>query len=101
MGTWGYSEPKTILVTRKTRLEELIQRFNTPRQARFYIEKMGLDFRDYEAEHETYHAALTGVTDDLRDIQRMQTIERAFLPNFMLVPHDVCVTVSPYSLVFN
>jgi NAD kinase len=101
MGTWGLSEPKTILVTRKTRLEELIQRFNTPRQARFYIEKMGLDFRDYEDEHETYHASLARVADDLRDVQKMQTIERAFLPNFMFGREDVCVTVGPDGLVVN
>jgi hypothetical protein len=32
---------KIILVTRQTRLEELIARFNTKAQARFYIEHSG------------------------------------------------------------
>ena len=50
---------KIVVVTRKTRLEELVERFNTREQAKFYIEHMGLDFADYDREHETYHAAVS------------------------------------------
>ena len=35
---------KIVLVTRKTRLEGLIERFNTRAQAKFYIEHSGGDF---------------------------------------------------------
>ena len=35
---------KLVIVTRKTALEELVERFNTRDQARFYIEHMGGDF---------------------------------------------------------
>ena len=38
---------KIVVVTRRTRLEELVARFNTLPQARFYIEHMGLDFSEY------------------------------------------------------
>ena len=36
---------KIVIVTRKTRLEGLIERFNTFDQARFYIESGGGDFQ--------------------------------------------------------
>jgi hypothetical protein len=49
---------KITLVTRKTRLEGLIERFNTRSQARFYIEHSGGSFDFYEQEHEVYYAAL-------------------------------------------
>ena len=49
---------KLVVVTLKTRLEELIERFNTREQAKFYIEHMGLNFADYDREHETYTAAV-------------------------------------------
>ena len=48
---------KLVIVTRKTALEELIERFNTRDQARFYIEHMGGDFTGYQAAHDAYHAA--------------------------------------------
>jgi hypothetical protein len=48
------SEPKIILVVRKTRLDELIVRFNTLQQAQFYVESQGADFSDYQDEDKTY-----------------------------------------------
>ena len=38
----------------RTRLEELIAKYHTLAQARFYVEHLGADFADYEREHETY-----------------------------------------------
>jgi hypothetical protein len=49
---------KVVLVTRKTRLEELIERFNTRAQAKFYIEHAGGNFETYEKEHEAYQRSL-------------------------------------------
>ncbi len=40
-------ERKVVLVTRRTRLEELLLRFVTLEQARFYVEHLGADFHDY------------------------------------------------------
>ena len=52
---------RIVLVTRKTRLEDLIVRFNTIEQARFYVEHLGADFSDYEAEHRVYLEAVQGI----------------------------------------
>ena len=38
---------KIVLVTRKTRLAQLVERFNTRAQAKFYLERSGGDFDDY------------------------------------------------------
>ena len=49
---------KIVVVTRKTRLEELVERFNSRGQAKFYIEHAGGDFSDYVREDEAYRRAL-------------------------------------------
>ena len=50
-------ERKVVLVTRRTRLEELVARYHTLAQARFYIEHLGADFGDYLRESAAYAAA--------------------------------------------
>ena len=39
---------KIVVVTRQTRMQELVARFNTKAQARFYLSHSGADFEDYE-----------------------------------------------------
>jgi NAD kinase len=91
---------KIVVVTRKTALEELIERFNTEAQARFYLEHMGASFEEYKDAHEVYHASLVRLQAALPG-HRTQTIERSFLPNFLFGPLDVAVTLGPDGLVIN
>jgi len=92
---------KIVLVTRKTRLEGLIERFNTLGQAKFYIEHSGGDFALYESEHQTYVKALEKMRASLRRLTKLQEIERGFLPNFLFAPEDVVVTIGIDGLVVN
>jgi NAD kinase len=93
---------KLVLVTRKTRLEELVARFNTRAQARFYIEHMGLDFGDYEREHEAYLAALAATRGALSGLlPKLHEVERALLPNFLFSPGDLVAAVGQDGLVVN
>src|SRR5262249_7140733 len=93
---------KLVVVTLKTRLEELVERFNTREQARFYIEPMGLDFAAYEQEHDAYQAALRLLRRQLDGLlSKTQQIERGFLPNFLFAPQDLVVTVGRDGLVVN
>src|SRR5262245_46223690 len=95
-------QEKLVLVTRKTRLEELVERFNTRAQAKFYIEHMGLDFSEYEAEHEVYAAAVTRLRRELEGLgPKLQAIDWGFLPNFLFGADDVVVTVGRDGLVVN
>jgi NAD kinase len=92
---------KIVLVTRKTILEELVERFNTRAQARFLLERRGESFADIEAAHSVYHSALAGVKSAIPRGVRLQTIDRGFLPNFLFGPHDLVVTLGPDGLVVN
>ncbi len=92
---------KVVVVTKKTALEELIERFNTREQAKFYLEHMGVSFAEYEAADAAYRAALAAVKDALPPGIRTQWIERAFVPNFTFGDDDFVVTVGPDGLVVN
>ena len=92
---------KIVLVTRKTRLEGLIERFNTRAQARFYIEHSGGSFALYEQEHDTYRAAAEALQRGLERLARLQSIERAYLPNFLFTEKDLVVTIGVDGLVVN
>ena len=92
---------KAVVVRRSTRLEELIARFNTREQARFYIEHAGGDFADYELEHDNYRRGLDAVESALRPIVKVQIIDRSFLPNFVVTPDEVIITVGQDGLVAN
>jgi NAD kinase len=95
------TENKIILVTRTTRLEELIARFNTIEQAKFYIEHLGVDFSDYENEHRVYRDAVRRTDLQLRELGRVQVLDRAFLTNFLFGADDTVVVLGQDGLVAN
>ena len=93
---------KIVVLTRRTRLEEVVDRFNTLPQAKFYIEHMGLDFSDYEREHEVFTGVAKTVLDDLDRLGRkVQRIDWTFLPNFVFDPADAVVVLGRDGLVSN
>jgi len=95
------TDSKIVLVTRPTRLAELVIRFNTVSQARFYVEHQGADFSDYLREDETYHRALSEAQSALSQVGRVQIVDRGFLPNFVFAPDDTVVTLGQDGLVAN
>lgn len=95
------NDRKIVLVTRKTRLEDLIARYLTPAQARFYVEHLGADFSDYEREHEVYQAQRRTTLQVLEQWGRYQIIERGFLPNFIFAPDDIVVALGQDGVVAN
>ena len=90
-----------IIIKNKTRLETLIERFNTKAQAKFYIERSGGDFNDYEKEHEIFHNSLSRVQRDLSTVLKNKIVERSFLPSFIFNEKQVIVTVGQDGLVAN
>lgn len=95
------TERKVVLVTRRTRLEELVARYHTLAQARFYIEHLGADFSDYIREHEVYLEARRQTLAALETRGRHQVIERSFLPNFVFGDSDIVVALGQDGLVAN
>jgi NAD kinase len=90
-----------IIVKNKTRLETLIERFNTKAQAKFYIERSGGDFTDYEKENEVFHSSLSLVQRNLSTVLKNKIVERSFLPSFIFTDKQVVVTVGQDGLVAN
>lgn len=95
------SERRVVLVTRRTRLEELIVRHNTLGQARFYVEHLGADFGDYLTENEAYARSLRVTAQILEDWGRYQIVDRTLLPNFVFAPRDIVVALGQDGLVAN
>jgi NAD kinase len=94
-------ENKIVLVVRPTRLDDLVVRHNTIQQAQFYIEHLGADFSDYLAEHRRYHEAVRATEAVLRDLGRVQRLQRQFLANFIFGPDDTVVVLGQDGLVAN
>jgi NAD kinase len=92
---------KIVVVTKKTALEELIERFNTRDQARFYIEHMGGRFDEYQSAHDTYKRSVMLLKESMPSGSRTQWIDRSFLPTFTFGEADLVVTLGPDGLVVN
>lgn len=92
---------KIVLVTRHTRLEELIQRFNTRGQAKFYIEHSGGDFAEYEREHDIYQRVLDRLRKDLDLGLPRQQLDRGLIPTYSFGSNDLVVTLGQDGLVAN
>ena len=92
---------KIVIITKKTAYEELLERFNTASQAKFYIEHMGGSFAEYAAAHDVYRRSMERVRHAVPAGMRSQEIDREFLPTFTFGPNDMVVTVGPDGLVVN
>jgi NAD kinase len=92
---------KVVLVTRPTRLEELVARYQTLGQAQFYLEHLGADFSDYLRENEAYASSLRVVVEALQAWGRYQIIDRAHLSNYIFAADDIVVTLGQDGMVAN
>lgn len=92
---------KLVIVTRKTRLQELVERFNTRSQAKFYIEHSGGDFADYEREDDAYRSSLEVLRRSLDFEMPQQLVDRALVPTFQFQKEDLVVTLGQDGLVAN
>jgi NAD kinase len=92
---------RILVITKKTRLEELLERFVTRSQAKFYIEHMGLSFSDYEAAHAAYKNSLEMLQDILPGSPRHLIIDREFLPTFSFNDRDLVIVFGNNGLVVN
>ena len=95
------TERKIILITQKTRLEQLICRYNTEGIAQFYIESRGGDFSDYRAEHETYRSAVETAGQQLAQFGRVTVIDRENVPAYLFGQDDIVVAAGRDGLIAN
>jgi NAD kinase len=90
-----------IIVKNETRLESLNKRFNTVQQSKFYIEKSGGDFEDYEKEDVVFHDSLSVLQRRVSKVIKNKIVERSFLPNFLFSPNHVIIVIGQDGLVAN
>ncbi|MEZ4629681.1 MAG: hypothetical protein R2880_03020 [Deinococcales bacterium] len=95
------SDNKIVLITRSTRLDELIRRFNTTSQAQFYIEHLGGNFKAYQEEDTSYKLAVRETVRVLTQLGRLQQLDRSFVPNFIFAPDATVVVLGQDGLVAN
>ena len=92
---------KVVLVTRRTRLAQLVARHHTLAQARFYVEHLGADFADYVQENTAYDASLRLTVETLQAWGRYQVVDRDHVPNFVFAADDIVVALGQDGLVAN
>ncbi len=95
------NQQRVVIITRKSRLEELLYRFNTISQSKFYIEHLGGDFSDYEDEHKQYQSVVLEAVKILSSIGKVHRVDRAFLPNYIFGKDDIVVAIGQDGLVAN
>jgi len=97
----AFTYEHVIVVTRRTELEQLLVRFSTLPQTRFYLEHAGLAFAPIETAHRVYHDALTNIRQAIPQGIKMHVIDRAVVPQYTFGEHDLVVTVGQDGLVSN
>ncbi len=90
-----------IIIKNKTRLENLIERFNTKAQAKFYIERLGGSFDDYVLEDEIFKKALNSLQTQLSKVIKNKTIERTFVPSYLFSEKNIIIVIGQDGLVAN
>jgi NAD kinase len=90
-----------IIIKSKTRLESLIERFNTQAQAKFYIERLGGNFEDYEKEHEIFQFSLNSLQTQLSGILKNKIIDKTFISSYLFSDKNLIIVIGQDGLVAN
>ena len=90
-----------IIVKSKTRLESLIERFNTKAQAKFYIERLGGNFDEYEIEDEIFKNSLNSLQTQLSKVIKNKTIDRQYVSSYIFSKKNIIIVIGQDGLVAN
>lgn len=95
------TERKLVIISRRTRYQELLHKYATKGQAEFYLKHLGESFAYYEQEHNSLTAVYAQVVEIAKSIGRVQNLERDFLPSYNFAPDDIIIVVGQDGLVAN
>jgi hypothetical protein len=90
-----------VVVTKKTPLQDLVNRMNSKAQAKFYLEQNRVSFTEYEQGDTQYQQSIEAIKRQLPRTIKHQFIDRDLLPTYQFGDHDLIVTVGPDGLVVN
>lgn len=92
---------RVVIVTKHTRLEELVRKHLNEGTARFVLESQGQSIVPYEEEDAAYRAALSEIQANVPSDLPMTWVERDDLPNFLFRDKDLVVACGPDGLFAN
>jgi NAD kinase len=95
------SERKIVVITRQTRSDELVKKFNNMTQAAFYVQKRGGDISEYVEESRVYKETVSSSFSQLQSLARVQQIDREYVPSFIFGEDDIVVAIGQDGLVAN
>jgi hypothetical protein len=90
-----------LIVRDKTRLERLVERYNTKMQARFYIDSTGGDFDLFQIEHDNFYRCLERVEQELSFAIKYKIVAREYLPSFIFSENQLIIVIGQDGLVAN
>lgn len=92
---------RIVLVTKRTRLEELLREHHTLGAAKFNLESRGQSIASYEIEHKTYEASLEEIHRQIPGDIPTARVTREDLPNFLFRDTDMIIVCGPDGLFAN
>ncbi|MDO8518160.1 MAG: hypothetical protein Q7S26_02620 [bacterium] len=92
---------RVVIVTKSSRLEELVLQHLTEGAATFTLESRGQSIAPYKDEDATYKAALAEVRRQIPNDLPVTTVRREDLPNFLFRDKDLIVVCGPDGLFAN
>lgn len=90
-----------VIIKGESRMKQLKKRFNTKRQAKFYMQSKGIDITRVESEDDAIEASVETAQKTMGNRMRTQVVEQSFLPNFSFGEDDVVVVIGHDGLVAN
>jgi NAD kinase len=92
---------RVVIVTKPTRLEELVRQHLTEGTAQFVLESSAQSIDAYREEHRSYHGALAEVRRQIPNDLPVASVSRSDLPNFLFRDHDLVIVCGPDGLFVN
>src|ERR1700689_3699821 len=92
---------RVVIVTKPSRLEELVLQHLTQGAAQFILESRGQSIEPYEEEDAAYKAAIAAVRRQIPNDLPVTTVSREDLPNFLFRDKDLIVVCGPDGLFVN
>ena len=92
---------KIVVVKKSTPLEELLRRYATLSQVKFFLESRGESYALYKDAHRAYTAGLKRVLEVLPSGMRVQIIDKEQSASFQFGEKDIVVAVGDDGLVVN
>lgn len=90
-----------VIIKGESRMKQLKKRFNTKKQAQFYMKSKGINIDEVEEEDSAIERSVKAAQKITSSMMRTQVVDQNFLPNFSFGEDDVVVVIGHDGLVAN